>query len=474
MRKTDNQIRGGDYFRDHLKTKNRKRRDDLTAIGASGNGRSRNDLLPKLELVDRDPRSLVIPDRNVRAADPAQIRAVSHSISVSGFVNPVLIDPGGKLIHGAVSVMAAIELGLPTVPCIIASHLNDQEQRVVRLALNRLGERGGWSLPDLKAELIELVDAGIEIEDTAFTIAEFDQITLADDVEPLERGPLAPGAGAKATARVGDVFVFEDGHRLICGDATNPAAYAALMQNEVARLVFTDEPYNVPIGGHVTKGDHREFAMASGEMTDEEFLAFNRAWMAAALPHLCDGGMLGTFIDWRGYPTVQAAAVGAEINAINLIVWAKTNAGLGSLYRSQHELFALYKNGTTRHVNNIQLGKTGRWRSNVWTYPGASSVGSDSRGGLQFHPTVKPEAMCADAILDLTNRGEIVLDPFLGSGSTLIAAQHTGRRCFGIELDPLYVDVAIRRYHKVFGRAAMLEATSEDFDTLARQRQDDS
>ena len=158
-------------------------------------------MLPKLQLADRDPRSLVIPDRNVRATEPSQIRAVSHSISVSGFVDPVLIDPAGKLIHGVVSVLAAIELGLPTVPCIIAGHLNAQEQRVVRLALNRLGERGRWSMPDLKAELIELIDDGIEIEDTGFTIPEYDQITLDDDVEPFEKGPLAPEAGAHAIAR---------------------------------------------------------------------------------------------------------------------------------------------------------------------------------------------------------------------------------------------------------------------------------
>jgi DNA modification methylase len=325
-------------------------------------------------------------------------------------------------------------------------------------------------LPELKAELIELIDADIAIEDTGFTIAEFDQITLDDDVEPLEKGTLAPDAKAKAIARRGDVFRVEGGHRLISGDATDPEAYAALMQGENARLVFTDEPYNVPIAGHVTKGDHREFAMASGEMTEGQFLAFNQAWIEAALPHLCDGGLLGTFIDWRGYLTVQAAAVDAGLTAMNLIVWAKTNAGLGSLYRSQHELFPLYKKGAAPHINNIQLGKTGRWRSNVWTYPGASSVSSDSRKGLEFHPTVKPEAMCADAILDLTNRSEIVLDPFLGSGSTLIAAQRTGRRCFGIELDPLYVDVAIRRYREIFGQSVVLESTGETFEDLAHRR----
>lgn len=470
MRTAHQRIRGGDSLHSQLKAKDRKHRDDLAAIGTSANGRSRNDLLPTLKLVDRDPRSLIIPDRNVRAKEPAQIRAVTRSISVSGFVDPVLIDPSGKLIHGVVSVLAAIELGLPTVPCIIASHLDDQEQRVVRLALNRLGERGGWSLPDLKAELVELVDADIAIEDTGFTVAEFDQITLDDAAEPLEKGPLAPAVGVEAVARSGDIFVFDGGHRLICGNATDPTVYSILMHDELARIVFTDEPYNVPIAGHVTKGDHREFAMASGEMTEEQFLEFNQAWIGAALPHLCDGGLLGTFIDWRGYPKVHAAAVGATLTALNLIVWAKTNAGLGSLYRSQHELFALYKKGAAPHVNNVQLGKTGRWRSNLWTYPGASSLSSDSRGGLQFHPTVKPEAMCADAILDLTNRGEIVLDPFLGSGSTLIAAHRIGRRCYGMEIDPAYLDVVVRRYQTVYGLTARLEETGESFDDLAKRR----
>jgi DNA modification methylase len=201
-----------------------------------------------------------------------------------------------------------------------------------------------------------------------------------------------------------------------------------------------------------------------------EFQAFNAAWISAAVDSLCDGGLLGTFIDWRGYPTVDAAALALGLTPINLIVWAKTNGGMGSLYRSQHELLPLYKKGTAAHVNNILLGKNGRWRSNVWTYPGASSVSSDSRKGLLLHPTVKPAAMCADAILDLSNRGDIVLDPFLGSGSTLIAAEQTGRRCFGIELDPRYVDVAINRYREVYGRTATLECTGESFEEVAERR----
>src|SRR6185437_11207535 len=165
---------------------------------------------------------------------------------------------------------------------------------------------------------------------------------------------------------------------------------------------------------HVTGGQHREFAMASGEMTDAEFLAFNEAWIAAVLPCLCGGGVFGTFIDWRGYPTVHSAAVKLGLKPLNLVVWTKTNAGMGSLYRSQHELLPLFKSGSAPHVNNIELGKRGRWRSNVWTYPGASSLGSDARRGLKDHPTVKPTALLEDALLDLTNRGDIVIDPFLG------------------------------------------------------------
>ena len=237
-----------------------------------------------------------------------------------------------------------------------------------------------------------------------------------------------------------------------------------------ARLVLTDEPYNVRVAGNVTRGDHREFAMASGEMTDAEFLAFNRAWIATVLPYLYDGGILGTFIDWRGWPTVHSAVGNLGLVPLNLIVWAKTNAGMGSLYRSQHELLPLFTKGSRPHVNNIELGKRGRWRSNLWTYPGASSLGSDARRGLKDHPTVKPTAMLEDALLDLTNRGDIVIDPFLGSGSTLIAAEATGRVCRGVELDPLYVDVIARRYEAATGNQAVLVETGETFQALGARR----
>jgi DNA modification methylase len=238
----------------------------------------------------------------------------------------------------------------------------------------------------------------------------------------------------------------------------------------LACLVLTDQPYNVKIAGNVTRGNHREFAMASGEMSDEGFFDFNLDWMKGAAAYLRDGGIFGTFIDWRGAPTVAAAAARVGLTPLNLIVWAKTNAGMGSLYRSAHELLPLFKKGDVPHVNNVELGKRGRWRSNVWTYPGASAFGSDARRGLQDHPTVKPVAMLEDALLDLTNRGDIVLDPFLGSGSTLIAAEKVGRICLGIELDPRYVDVIVRRYEGATKKPAVLVGTGETFAELALRR----
>jgi DNA modification methylase len=210
--------------------------------------------------------------------------------------------------------------------------------------------------------------------------------------------------------------------------------------------------------------------MASGEMSAPEYLAFNETWMAAALPYLVNGGLLATFIDWRGYSIVDAAALNLGLAPVNLVVWSKTNAGMGSLYRSQHELLPLFKKGDAPHINNVRLGKRGRWRSNVWTYPGASSLGSDARRGLAEHPTVKPTAMLEDALLDLTERRDIVLDPFLGSGSTLIAAQRTGRVCRGVEIDPLYVDLIIRRFEMETGENAVLMETGETREELAARR----
>jgi DNA modification methylase len=455
-----------------LKGKNHRRRNAAKRLAAPAAALRppRNDVLPLFEVCRLPLEDIRSAARKVRRSDAAHVREVAATISALGFCVPILIGKNNRVIDGEARLEAAKLMGLGHAPCLRIDHLSEDEQRLLRLAVNRLGEKGQWDLDELKIEFEELILADAPIEISGFSLDEIDQIVIGDELEVAEQGPLEPDPGAVAIARLGDMFQLGP-HQLICGDATDPAILARLMDGAPpARLILTDVPYNVPIAGHVTGGAHREFAMASGEMSDAEFLSFIAASIDAATAHLCDGGVFGTYIDWRGLPTVHSAAAQLGLAPLNLIVWAKTNAGMGSLYRSQHELLPLFKKGDAPHVNNIELGKRGRSRSNVWIYPGASSLGSDARRGLQDHPTVKPTAMLEDALLDLTNRGEIVLDPFLGSGSTLIAADKAGRVCRGVELDPLYVDVIIRRYEAATGEAAILVETGETFADLAARR----
>ncbi len=353
--------RGERSLTNQLKAKSRRRREGLERLRSPSPARApRNDPLPNLDLVYIPLEDLRIPSRQIRKLDPAHVREVANAVSTLGFCAPVLVGTGNAVIDGVVRVEAARQLGLGRAPCVRIEHLTDTEQRVLRLAVNRLGEKGEWNLDELKIEFEDLIVADAPIEASGFSLDEIDHIVLGEVDDAVEEGPLSPRADAIAVARIGDVFELGQ-HRIVCGSATEPVTLRRLMERDPsARLVLTDEPYNVPIGGHVTGGSHREFAMASGEMTDAEFLAFNEAWMAAVRPYLCDGGVFGSFIDWRGYPTVHSAAVKFGLKPLNLVVWTKTNAGMGSLYRSQHELLPLFKNGSAPHVNNVGLGKRGR------------------------------------------------------------------------------------------------------------------
>jgi DNA modification methylase len=460
-----------DSLRDGLKEKGRSQRKAAKGLANASNGRPyvRNDLLPTLEVQSYAIETLRSPTRRVRKSDVAHVREIANSIRAFGFNVPLLIGRDSVILDGESRLEAARQIGLSSVPGIRVDHLNATEQRLLRLAVNRLGEKGTWDLEELKAEFNELIIEDAPIELSGFGLDEVDQLVIGENGNLTEAGVLEPQPGRCAVSRVGDVFELGP-HRLICGDSSDPEVVRRLMQTDGARIILTDEPFNVAIGGHVTGGEHREFVMASGEMTDAQFQEFNRRWIGALLPYLVDGGLFGTFIDWRGLPVVHSAATELGLVPINLIVWAKTNAGMGSLYRSQHELLPLFKKGTSPHVNNVALGKRGRWRSNVWTHPGASSLGSDARRGLQDHPTVKPTAMLQDALIDLSNRGEIILEPFGGSGSTLIACEKAGRVCRAIELDPLYVDVIARRYQEVSGREARLAETGESFNELEKRR----
>jgi DNA modification methylase len=302
-----------------------------------------------------------------------------------------------------------------------------------------LGRKGVLGLGELKAEFEELIIVDAPIEITGFGSDEIDQIVIGrdhDQSDTDDRSEAAALGSAPSIARVGDLFLL-GAHRVICGNATDPDLVKRLMRTDVARMVFADAPFDIAIGEPMTRSDPREDLKVSAEMTDANFLEFNQNWIKAVFPHLVDGGLLGSFIDWRGLPIAHAAATALGLTPIDLVVWAKPNAGTGSLYPSQHKLLPLFKKGSADHFNNIAVGTHGRHRSNLWTYP-AGSVGSNAQRGRQDDPTVKPTSMFEDALADLTNPGEIVLDPFLGSGSTLFAADNTGRVCCGVELDPLY------------------------------------
>jgi DNA modification methylase len=465
----DNRLSTDGTFENSLRVRSRQRRSSLTRAAAQAEFSPRNDILPKLELIQVDIKDLSIPPRNVRKVEDLHVKEVAASIATFGLCAPPIIDQENRVIDGVIVIEAARRVGLKRIACIRVGHLNSNELRLLRLALNRLGEKGSWAFQELKLELNELALESAPIEITGFSRIEIDQINL--DVEPdaHEAGPLEPEPDAKPVSQVGDVFALGD-HVLACGDSTDPAVLRLMMADDEARIILTDQPYNCRIAGNVTTKPRREFVMASGEMSAADFRVFNKSYLNAALPYLCEGGLFGTFIDWRGYVSIVTVAEELGLTPINVIVWAKGNGGMGSLYRSAYELLPLFKKGKAPHVNNVELGKHGRWRSNVWHYPGASCMGSEARSGLQLHPTVKPTSMLEDALLDLSQRGEIVLDPFMGSGSTLMAAEKSCRRCRGIELDPLYVDVIIRRYQTTTGHAARLRSTGETFDQLSLSR----
>jgi DNA modification methylase len=429
----------------------------------------RNDILPSLRIESYPIEALNAQLRKLRKNDPAHVRAIASSISTLGFNVPILIGKGNIVIDGASRLEAAKLLGLSVVPCIRVDHLDETEQRLLRLAVNRLGEKGSWDPDELEAEFKELIIADAPIEISGFGADEIEQLINEVYDNGQEAVDLAPSGSA--IARLGDVFRLGV-HCLICGDATDPNVIRRLMEPDVARLVFTHEPFDVAIGGEVIGDTPRESATASGQTTDAQFLDFNQKWIDAVLPYLVDGGVLGTFIDWRGLPMVQACATALGLTPLDLVVWAKTNAGVGSLYRSQHDLLPLFKKGSASHVNNLPVGKRGRHRTNVWTYREAPSLGPRARKGLSYHWSEKPIAMVEGALIDLTNRDDIVLDPFLGSGSTLIAAENSGRVCRGVELDPSYVDVIIGRYEALTRMTAVLAETGEPFATLAARRRD--
>jgi DNA modification methylase len=416
--------------------------------------------------------------RNARTHSKKQIKQIAKSIERFGFTNPILISEAAEIVAGHGRVEAAKLLGLAEVPVLRLSHLSEAERRAYVLADNKLAEEAGWDREILALELQALIDLDFEIDLTGFGQAEIGLVldeacegSTEASAGPEDHLPVMPNL-ASAISRTGDLWQVGR-HRLICGDSRLGAVFQTLLQGEVVDLIFTDPPYNVPIDGHVSglgRVRHREFAMGVGEMSPQAFETFLQETLGNAAARARDGAIAFVCMDWRHMGELLSAGRTAFSELKNVCVWNKTNGGMGAFYRSKHEMVFVFKVGTAPHTNTFGLGDSGRYRTNVWDYAGVNSFGAQRMKELGMHPTVKPVALVADAIRDCSNRGEIVLDPFAGSGTTLIAAEKTGRRARLIEFDPAYCDAIVRRFEQLTGKQARLASTNETFETVAEAR----
>ncbi|MGD9713375.1 MAG: site-specific DNA-methyltransferase [Thermomicrobiales bacterium] len=413
---------------------------------------------------------------NARTHSRKQVRQIAESIRRFGFTNPILISDQCEIIAGHGRAMAAKQLGMAEVPTLRLSHLSDEERRAYVLADNKLALNAGWDSEILAIELQALIDFDFDVTLTGFSLAEID-LTLD---QAREASSAATDAAADAipelpempVTRLGDLWLLGR-HRLLCGDARSAQDIGLLLGEEKADMVFTDPPYNVPIDGHVGglgAVRHREFAFASGEMTPSEFTDFLRLTLGNAVAVAKDGAIAFVCMDWRHMREMLAATEPLFSELKNLCVWNKSNGGMGSFYRSKHELIFVFKVGTAPHTNSFGLGETGRYRTNVWDYAGISSIGAKRMEELAMHPTVKPTALVADAIKDCSRRGEIVLDVFAGSGTTIIAAELCGRIARVLEFDPAYCDTIITRWQNYTGKRATLAVGGRSYETVADER----
>jgi DNA modification methylase len=428
---------------------------------------------PNLSINNVSLDSLRPDPNNARLHSKKQIEQIAHSIRTFGFNVPILVDHNLRVIAGHGRLAAAKLLKFEHVPTIPIEHLSDAQMRAFTIADNQLALVSEWDDRLLAQQLKSLAEVELDfnLEATGFEMAEID--TMIDSFSPSLAGEADPAdatvdPGAQVT-ELGDIWALGR-HRLLCGNALDEESYSALMQRRHAAAVFTDPPFNDRIDGYVSgfgKMHHREFAMASGEMSESEFTEFLFKAFRNLARNSENGSLHFVCLDWRHFSELLAASRRVYCELKNLCVWVKESGGQGSLYRSRHELVFVFKSGNAKHRNNIQLGQYGRYRTNVWEYP---RVHSSARSGQEqlsgLHPTIKPAAMVADAILDCSSRNDIVLDPFLGSGTTIIAAERTGRICCGMDLDPGYVDTAIRRWQAFTGQNAVQESSGRTFNEL--------
>jgi DNA modification methylase len=354
-------------------------------------------------------------------------------------------------------------------------HLSETQAIAFMLAHNKLAETSSWDDKKLAIQLKELSELALsfEIEVTGFELPEIDfRIQSLEDTEAIDRADDFRRATGEPVSVVGDIWHLGD-HRLLCGNSLDETAFCTLLSGEKAAATFTDPPYNVKINGNAAghgRTSYREFSMAVGEMSPTEFANFLTTALSNIATNSVPGGLIYGCMDWRHMGEMLAAGQASALELLNVCVWVKPNGRLGSFYKSRHELVFVFKNGKDAHRNNIQLGRYGRNRTNVWNYSAPSSFGRHySSADVESHPTVKPVLMVSDAILDCTKRNDVVLDPFLGSGTTLLAAERTGRRCYGIELDPIYVDTTVERWQRMTGRKA-LSPFGETFEFIRAKR----
>jgi len=396
--------------------------------------------------------------RETRKHPPSQLRKLQASIEQFGFVLPVVIDVDSRVIAGWGLVVAAKRLGLTEVPAVTITDLDEAKLRMLRLSLNRLGEDSSWNVDALKLEFSDILEISGEtdLRISGFEMGEIDVAVESSGNDEEDDLPVIDDTSTPVT-QLGDLWLLGE-HRILCADALVGDSYARLLADERAQMVFTDPPWNIPIAGHVSglgAVKHDDFAMGCGEMSATEFEVFLHTALGHAVTYSDDGAIHFVCMHWAKIRELLSSTADLYSETKNLCVWSKTNAGMGSLYRSRHELVFVFKKGTAPHTNNVALGRFGRNRSNVWEYGGQNVLNGTSKSKLSVHPTVKPVALIADAIRDCSHRNGIILDSFGGSGTTLIAAEKTGRRARLIELDPRYVDVTIRRWQNVTGRAAV-------------------
>ena len=423
--------------------------------------------------LSRDLKPTLVPiaslkqlGHETRKHPPGQVRKLAASLESFGFVLPILTDPGRRVVAGSALVLAAKQLGLTEVPAVSLTDLSEGELRALRLALNRIAEDSEWDPKALPLEFSDILELApqLDLELTGFEMGQIDDLVDGDGLDQEDEVPPIEACSTPVT-RLGDLWRLGE-HLVLCGDALLADSYAKVMGTERADLAFVDAPYNVPIDGHVSglgAVKHSNFAMASGKLSPTEFEAFLKTSLAHAARFSRDGAIHFLCMDWRHLAEVLAAGKETYSQLLNLCVWCKSNAGMGSLYRSQHELIFVFKVGRRTHVNNVGLGRYGRHRTDVWHYVSQNALNCTAKSKLGLHPAVKPVAMIADAILDCCNRGGVVLDPFGGAGTTLIAAERTGRRARVIELNPIFVDVSIDRWQRLTGGVARHADTGQRF-----------